>query len=152
VPDTIDALDGFSSVVSKKKKIVKKNNKISEEHADYDDDELSIASNNNNNDDDYGPKTTTGMPQLAKLPKKPSSTQRHNINLLTGNIENGKPRDRDLPKNVRHVTDRKHLPAPPLGQVAGHGLSLEKFIEKGSILGDLKTNSESLDWTKEWRS
>jgi hypothetical protein len=93
-----------------------------------------------------GPVNTKGMPKAAQLPKKPSQKQQANINLLAGSPENGRPKDRDLPKNMRPVADRKHLPAPPLGHIAGHGLTLEKFKEKTEL-----SAAEDEDWHQDWR-
>jgi hypothetical protein len=75
-----------------------------------------------------GPVNTKGMPKNGNLPKKPSEKQKANINLLGGSPENGRPKDRDLPRNVHYVADRTHLPAPPLGQITGHG----GFVDKRS--------------------
>jgi hypothetical protein len=68
-----------------------------------------------------GPVNTKGAVKQSTLPKKPSEKQKANINLLGGSPENGRPKDRDLPRNVHYVADRTHLPAPPLGQITGHG-------------------------------
>ncbi len=65
--------------------------------------------------------TQHGAPRISSLHKKASEAQRANMELIGGAAELGKPRDRDLPKNMRPVAERKHLPAPPLGQTVGHG-------------------------------
>lgn len=104
-------------------------------------------------DDDLGlgPINTTGDVSRAKLPKKPSQKQRENIDMLTGSPNNGKPRDRDLPKNVRAVADRKHLPAPPLGQTTGHGLiNLEKYHELSAMTNSY--DSSASEWHQQWRN
>lgn len=94
-----------------------------------------------------GPAMTTGMPRVGKLPAKMTAEHKQNIEKLHGKADNGKPRDRDMPKNMRPVKERKHLPAPPLGHIVGHGLSLEKFIEKTT----LRAESGDIDWTSQWR-
>eukprot|EP01034_Spumella_vulgaris_P028988 gene28988-35953_t len=88
----------------------------------------------------------------GKLPKKPSTAQRANIELITGSPENGKPRDRDMPKNMRPVADRRHLPAPPLGQTTGHGLSLEKYMEKSAIAANNESTVSDSEWHQQWRN
>lgn len=93
-----------------------------------------------------GPVNTKGAPRQGTIPNKPSAKQMANINLLGGSPENGRPKDRDMPKNMRPVTDRKHLPAPPLGQITGHGLSLDKFVEKTKL-----TATEEDNWHQDWR-
>jgi hypothetical protein len=93
-----------------------------------------------------GPVNTKGLPKRGQLPQKPSEKQQANINLLAGSPENGRPKDRDLPKNMRPVADRKHLPAPPLGHITGHGLSLEKYKEKTELLA-----AEEDNWHQDWR-
>lgn len=85
------------------------------------------------------------------LPQKPSERQEHNIRLLRGSPDKGKPKDRDQPKNVHPVAQRKHLPAPPLGQTTGHGLTLDKFHEKTSINGGDSATQHS-NWTEQWRN
>jgi hypothetical protein len=95
-----------------------------------------------------GPVNTRGLPQNGALPNKVTAKQRANIELLAGSPENGRPKkDRDLPKNMRPVTERKHLPAPPLGQITGHGLSVEKFNEKNKLL-----SAEDENWHQDWRA
>lgn len=83
---------------------------------------------------------------LGTLPSKPSEKQQANIKLLAGSPENGRPRDRDMVKNMRPVAERKHLPAPPLGQITGHGLTAEKFIEKSKLIA-----TEEDNWHQDWR-
>jgi hypothetical protein len=95
---------------------------------------------------------TGGALRLSSLPKKPTDAQKANIDLLTGSPENGKPRDRDLPKNMRPVVERKHLPAPPLGQTTGHGMTLEKFNEKSSFASPDSRDKQQDDWTQQWRN
>lgn len=69
-----------------------------------------------------GPALSMGSPPKSNLPKKPNAQQKQIIDQLRASPDKGKPRDRDLPQNSKAVTDRKHLPAPPLGHIAGHGL------------------------------
>jgi hypothetical protein len=90
---------------------------------------------------------------ISSLHSKPNDAQRANMSLLTGSPENGKPRDRDMIKNMRPVAERKHLPAPPLGQTTGHGLTHEKFKEKNSLdsPGSLGSHKGGEDWTQSWR-
>lgn len=80
-----------------------------------------------------GPALTKGAPAATQLPVKPSLKQQANISLLAGSPDNGKPKDRDLPKNMRPVAERKHLAAPPLGHIAGHGLTFEKTRDKSEF-------------------
>lgn len=92
-----------------------------------------------------------------RLPQKPGARQEHNIRLLRGSPEHGKPKDRDAPKNIHPVALRKHLPAPPLGQTTGHGLTLEKFHEKSSLQSDSRSqfnmdgDNTSAEWHQQWR-
>eukprot|EP01038_Epipyxis_sp_PR26KG_P004211 gene4211-5985_t len=105
--------------------------------------------------DAYGPRDSSiGNQNKGSLPRKASEVQKANINLLSGKPENGKPRDRDLPKNMRPVAERKKLPAPPLGQVSGHGLIFEKFKEKSSLSSASGSNEEqsmNSEWHQQWR-
>lgn len=71
--------------------------------------------------DDIGVKTTSGHVELGVLPSKPSWQQMQNVMQLTGGA--GLLRDRDLPQNMKSPNERRHLPAPPVGQVSGHGLT-----------------------------
>lgn len=93
-----------------------------------------------------GPAETYGRPQMSNLPKKPDSKQRANIDLLTGSPNNGRPKDRDLPKNIRPVSDRRHLPAPAVGKVAGHGMTFEKLQESKD-----HRNPHPDDWYMTWK-
>lgn len=82
------------------------------------------------------------------LPNKPTQQQMLNIALISGSPESGKPRDRDLPKNMRPIAERKHLPAPPLGQTTGHGfMSVEKYNERKNY-----TNKVDDNWHQSWRN
>jgi hypothetical protein len=94
-----------------------------------------------------GPSPTKGQPSPSRLPGRASEHNAANLNLLAGSPENGKPRDRDMPKNMRPVAERKHLPAPPLGHITGHGLSIEKFVEKTKLV-----NTEEDNWHQDWRT
>lgn len=117
--------------------------------------EPTVGGDLSDEDSGFGPATTMGMPSTGKLPGKRTASQKQNIELLTGNPNNGKPRDRDLPKNQIHVANRKHLPAPPLGSVAGHGLTLEKFRERSSFSEDFQdTHSKDSgdESTSQWRA
>ena len=93
-----------------------------------------------------GPVNTRGNPLSPTRPQKVTAKQKANIELLSGNPENGRPKDRDLPKNMRPVAERKHLPAPPLGHITGHGLSVEKYNEKSKLVA-----AEEEDWHQDWR-
>eukprot|EP00598_Pedospumella_elongata_P007694 CAMPEP_0184976798 /NCGR_PEP_ID=MMETSP1098-20130426/7695_1 /TAXON_ID=89044 /ORGANISM="Spumella elongata, Strain CCAP 955/1" /LENGTH=565 /DNA_ID=CAMNT_0027499735 /DNA_START=41 /DNA_END=1738 /DNA_ORIENTATION=+ len=93
-----------------------------------------------------GPVNTKGNTLSPTRPKKVTAKQKANIELLSGNPENGRPKDRDLPKNMRPVAERKHLPAPPLGHITGHGLSVEKYNEKSKLVA-----AEEEDWHQDWR-
>lgn len=94
-----------------------------------------------------GPVNTRGAVPNNNLPGKVTAKQKANIELLSGNADNGRPKDRDLPKNMRPVTERKHLPAPPLGHITGHGLSVEKFNEKSKL-----SEKEDDSWHQDWRA
>jgi hypothetical protein len=87
----------------------------------------------------------------SKLPQKPSGRQEHNIRLLRGSPDKGKPKDRDQPKSIHPVAQRRHLPAPPLGQTMGHGLTIDKLYDKNSIQGGDSATQHS-NWTEQWRN
>jgi hypothetical protein len=129
LPD-IDAMEGARKVV------------IHDSTQDLSDEELGLGTYN----------SSSGQAVRGKLPKKPSTAQRANIELITGSPDNGKPRDRDLPKNMRPVADRRHLPAPPLGQITGHGLSLEKYMEKSAIIANSDSTVSDSEWHQQWRN
>jgi len=105
----------------------------------------------NDTSDDIGGMTPTVTSQQNGLqaaaggirPIKPSIQQVNNIEKLTGGA--GLIRDRDLPLNMKTTADRKKLPAPPLGQVSGHGLSPEKSTVTASnvSVGSSKNDSQS---------
>jgi hypothetical protein len=130
LPD-IDAMEGSRRVVP------------IDSTQDLSDEELGLGTYN----------SSSGQAVRGKLPKKPSTAQRANIELITGSPDNGKPRDRDLPKNMRPVAERRHLPAPPLGQITGHGLSLEKYMEKSAIIASNNDSTVSdSEWHQQWRN
>jgi len=89
-----------------------------------------------------------GSPVNTRLPGKPTPQQVLNSQLITGSPENGRPRDRDLPKNMVSVSERKHLPAPSVGHITGHGMPIEKFQERKSYI-DSNSNDK---WTQGWRN
>lgn len=102
-----------------------------------------------------GPASPDSRVSQGKLPQKPTERQDQNIRLLRGSPDKGKPKDRDQPKNVHPVAQRKHLPAPPLGHTTGHGLSIDKFYEKQQQ----QQNGDSVNggdphsnWTEQWRN
>lgn len=87
----------------------------------------------------------------AKLPQKASEKQEQNLNLLRGSPENGKPKDREFPRNVHPVATRKHLPAPALGQTTGHGLNIDKAVMEKVKEPGLNNSVDSASWSSsEW--
>ena len=62
------------------------------------------------------------------VPGKPTDKQHESVVLLSGGPDKIHPRDRDAPLSQVPVTDRKRLPAPPLGQTTGHGLSPQRSV------------------------
>eukprot|EP01039_Chlorochromonas_danica_P007818 gene7818-8630_t len=85
----------------------------------------------------------------TRLPLKPSHSQKRVIEQLRGGqADKGIPRDRDLPKNVRNISDRKHLPAPPLGFTTGHGLDKQRVLEQ---LSSYSHESQGA-WHQQWRN
>lgn len=106
---SIDSIPEFDPLEGSRK-IVTENN-----YHDLSDHELGL-----------GPALGGGSPTKSQLPTKPSQQQKVIIDKLRASPDKGKPRDRDLPQNVKAVVERKHLPAPPPGHVAGHGVFSEK--------------------------
>jgi len=53
---------------------------------------------------------------------------------------------------MKPVAERKHLPAPPLGQITGHGMTLEKLKQKTELREAYEEDHKEPDWTQEWRS
>jgi len=93
-------------------------------------------------------KAVGGSPVNSRLPGKPTPQQVLNSQLITGSPENGRPRDRDLPKNMISVSERRHLPAPSMGQITGHGMPIEKFQDRKNYI-DSSPNDK---WTQGWRN
>ena len=85
-----------------------------------------------------------------KIINKANDKQKANINLLAGSPENGRPKDRDLPKNMRPITERKHLPAPPLGQTTGHGYSINDNINSNNSKISYEKNNKSIISDASW--
>jgi len=83
---------------------------------------------------------------IGKVPKRRSQFEKDaQLVEITDSPINGKPRDRGLPKNNVPTSQHKHLPAPPPGDVTGHGLTYEKFLHVEPKTGD------NDDWTSDWR-
>ena len=122
LPD-IDPLEGSRRVVFDSKTL------------DVSDDELGL-----------GPVNTRGQAPSMKLPQKPNDKQKANMDLLMGSPEHGKPRDRDMPKNMKPVVERKHLPAPPLGHITGHGLGIDKNGQNSLISHSIDSASMASEW------
>lgn len=82
------------------------------------------------------------------LPGRPDARQHNSVAALSGGVDKIHPRDRDVPLSQVPVHDRKRLPAPPLGQTTGHGLSPTKRnntnqtsqgqLGQGSLAGNSK--------------
>jgi hypothetical protein len=88
------------------------------------------------------------------MPSKPTDKQHSSVVLLSGGPDKIHPRDRDAPMSMVAVAERKRLPAPPLGQTTGHGLSPTKgstqnlspksqFHHNGSLTGNSKVDNSS---------
>jgi hypothetical protein len=123
LPD-IDPLEGS-------RKIVRENNAY-----DLSDDDLGL-----------GPINSKGLSPAMVLPKKPNDKQRLGVELLVQSPDGGKPKDRDLVKNMKPVAERKHLAAPPLGHVGGHGLVTGESPHNSVIMsGSLDSGSYSSEW------
>lgn len=85
-----------------------------------------------------------------RLPQKPSMTQKRSIEQLRGGQgDKGIPRDRDLPQNTRNLSDRKHLPAPPLGFTTGHGLDKQRIMD---LFSSNSADSLNSAWHQQWRN
>jgi hypothetical protein len=95
-----------------------------------------------------GPALGSGSPPKSQLPNKPSFQQKVIIDKLRGSPDKGKPRDRDLPQNVKAVAERKHLPAPPPGHITGHGMFSEKSQMTASSIDSF---SASETWHRQTR-
>lgn len=93
-----------------------------------------------------GPLDTSGFENSSPLPGKPSEAQRINVRKLKGHPENGIPRDRDVPKNQIALGARRHLPAPAIGKISGHGLTIEKLQEKKEHY-----SADADQWYDHWR-
>ncbi len=110
-----------------------------------------IIENNYHDPSDHdlglGPALGSGSPPKSQLPSKPTHQQKVIIDKLRNSPDKGKPRDRDLPQNVKAVTERKHLPAPPPGYIAGHGL----FSEKSQMTNSVDSFSASETWHRQTR-
>ena len=86
---------------------------------------------------------------IGKVPDRRSDLQKALLlKELTDSPNNGKPRDRVLPKNMTPTSQRLHLPAPPLGEITGHGMSYEKFQD--SMSKDIFAPGDD-EWTSDWR-
>lgn len=147
VQASIDSLPNFNPLEGSRK-VVRVN-----EVRDWTDAELGIGpydSQTSSHAMGGDPSSPDSRMSQNKIPQKPSDRQEHNIRLLRGSPDKGKPKDRDQPKNVHPVAQRKHLPAPPLGHTTGHGLTIEKFYEKNSLqAGD--STAQNSNWTDQWR-
>lgn len=76
---------------------------------------------------------TESLP-ASRLPGKPTASQKHNIDLMTGGPDSKHLRDRDSPVSKKAPKDRQKLPAPKPGDVTGHGLnSPSGSIASGSV-------------------
>jgi hypothetical protein len=126
LPD-IDPLEGSRSIVQ------------DGVHFDLSDDDLGL-----------GPTNTKGSGGSMILPKKPNEKQKSAIESLIQSPDGGKPRDRDLVKNMKTVADRKHLAAPPLGQSTGHGLTGING-EKSVSIYSIESGSYSSEWFQQKR-
>ncbi len=93
-----------------------------------------------------GPTKTLGRTQKAVLPNKPTPQQRANIDLLSGSPENGKPRDRDMPMNMKSAAQKKHLPPPPLGFSTGHGILPGDNRQSSMLSNSIDSSSYSSQW------
>lgn len=122
LPD-IDALEGSRSVVFEEKTF------------DPSDDELGL-----------GPTKSIGRTLKAVLPNKPTPQQRANIDLLSGSSDNGKPRDRDMPMNMKSAAQKKHLPPPPLGFSTGHGILPGDNRQSSMFSNSIDSSSYSSQW------
>ena len=104
---------------------------VSEEKSwDLDDEQLGL-----------GPitKSNAGSKQVGKFLERRNEQQRQeDLLTLTDSPLNGKVRERGLPKNQTPVKDRKHLPAPGIGEVTGHGLTKksEYSLTEGNLSKD----------------
>jgi hypothetical protein len=89
------------------------------------------------------------------LPGKATDKQHSNMVLLAGGPDKIHPRDRDVPLSMIAVAERKRLPAPPLGQTTGHGLSPTKTsnpnlspksqaYQNGSLAGNSRVSNSSV--------
>lgn len=92
-----------------------------------------------------GPTKTIGQAKKIILPSKPSQQQKANITLLSNSPEHGKPRDRDLLKNMKSTGEKKHLPPPPLGYSTGHGIIATEGRQTNSTYSN-SVDSHSSQW------
>ena len=104
--------------------------------------------------------TDIGQQVASTIPKKPSDKQKANIELLSGGQGKGGPRDREtLAVAMPPTTQNKHLPAPGIGKITGHGFinstSPDKEKSKSKVLdapsnrsqvsqGNIKNNNPNI--------
>lgn len=82
------------------------------------------------------------------IPVKASDKQAENLNQLQGGADKPRPRDRDMPISMVPPSERKKLPAPPLGKTTGHGFSPEKSktaaISNASVISNMSSAANSV--------
>ncbi|GMI17197.1 hypothetical protein TrLO_g6314 [Triparma laevis f. longispina] len=115
-------VDSLSGAKKRREVVPEKEKEVEDEH-----DKLLRAS-------DWGKASLGNNPSPIKLAKKPSNKQQHIMSQFSGgpNVQNR--RDRMQPAAMVPQKDRKHLPAPPLGEATGHGL--ESIVAKGQFGSD----------------